>query len=249
MFAIVEIAGQQFKVEKDQKLYVHRLDAKEGSKVSFDKVLLTDDGKKINVGTPNVIGAEVKAKVLAHLKGDKVQVFKKKRRKGYQKLNGHRQYFSHIQIDEISLDGKASAGKPAAKKETAKKEEVKSKPAAKKTEGKTSVKKEETKKPAEKKTETKKPAATKKTAKSDNLTKIEGIGPKIAGILNEAGIDSFKKLAETKAEKVSEILVEAGGNAYNRFDTTTWPDQAKLASEGKWDELKTWQDELKGGKQ
>lgn len=101
MYAIVKIAGQQFKVEKDQKIFVHRLNAEEGSKVDFDNVLLTDNNGKINVGTPSLSGAKVSATVLNHLKGKKVLVFKKKRRKGYQKMNGHRQYLSHIQINEI----------------------------------------------------------------------------------------------------------------------------------------------------
>jgi len=101
MFAIVEIAGQQFKVAADQELFVHRLDAKEGDSVSFDNVLLTSDGKKTNVGTPNLNGAKVKATVLEHLKGDKVIVFKKKRRKGYRVKNGHRQSFSKIKVESI----------------------------------------------------------------------------------------------------------------------------------------------------
>ena len=87
MYAIVEIAGQQFKVEKDQQIFVHRLDAKQGTKVSFDKVLLTDDNGKVNVGSPLVKGMSVTAKVMEHLKGDKVIVFKKKRRKGYKVKN------------------------------------------------------------------------------------------------------------------------------------------------------------------
>jgi large subunit ribosomal protein L21 len=101
MYAIVEIAGQQFKIEKDQKIYVHRLNAEEGSKVEFDRVLLIDNEGKINVGKPTVKGAKVSATVLNHLKGDKVLVFKKKRRKGYQKLNGHRKYLSRIEINTI----------------------------------------------------------------------------------------------------------------------------------------------------
>ncbi|MCC6684112.1 MAG: 50S ribosomal protein L21 [Bacteroidia bacterium] len=101
MFAIVEIAGQQFKVEKDQTLVVHRLQNEEGASVEFDKVLLVDNNGSVKVGTPVVGGAKVKAKVLNHLKGDKVIVFKKKRRKGYKKKNGHRQYFTKIQISDI----------------------------------------------------------------------------------------------------------------------------------------------------
>ncbi len=101
MYAIVEIAGQQFKVEKDSKLYVHRLSAEEGSIIDFEKVLLIDNDGAINVGTPIIEGAKITAKVLSHLKGDKVIVFKKKRRKGYQKSNGHRQYLSQIQVESI----------------------------------------------------------------------------------------------------------------------------------------------------
>ena len=120
MYAIVEIAGQQFKVAKDQKVFVHRLQDKEGSKVTFDNVLLLDDGK-VTVGAPAIEGAAVSAKILKHLKGDKVIVFKKKRRKGYKVKNGHRQYLSEIQIESIVASGakKASAKKSEPKKETA----------------------------------------------------------------------------------------------------------------------------------
>ena len=101
MYAIVEIAGRQFKVEKGRKLYVYRLQGDEGSSVSFDKVLLTDNDGQVKVGTPVVEGAVVNATILKHLKDDKVIVFKKRRRKGYQVKNGHRQYLTQIQIDEI----------------------------------------------------------------------------------------------------------------------------------------------------
>jgi large subunit ribosomal protein L21 len=101
MYAIVEIAGQQFRVENEKKLFVHLLDASEGDSVDFDKVLLVDNDGKVDVGTPTVKGAKVTAKVLEHVKGDKVLVFKKKRRKGYKKLNGHRQQFTQIQIENI----------------------------------------------------------------------------------------------------------------------------------------------------
>ena len=102
MNAVVEISGKQFKVSKDTKLYVHRLDAKEGAKVSFENVLLLDNGEKLLVGTPNVKGASVEAKVLKHLKDDKVIVFKKKRRKGYRVKNGHRQALTEIVIEKVS---------------------------------------------------------------------------------------------------------------------------------------------------
>ena len=149
MYAIVEIAGQQFKVEKDQQIFVHRLEAKEGSKVDFDKVLLMDNAGKVNVGAPVITGAKVTAKVLEHLKGDKVIVFKKKRRKGYKVKNGHRQYLTKLEIQKI--DTKA----PAVKKAVPKKE---AKPAAKKV----TVKKAAAKKPATKKAPAKKKITAKK---------------------------------------------------------------------------------------
>jgi large subunit ribosomal protein L21 len=115
MYAIVEIAGQQFKVSKDLKVYVNRLADKEGDAISFAKVLLLDDAGTITLGAPAVEGASVEATVLQHLKGDKVIVFKKKRRKGYKKRNGHRQYLTQIQISGITTPG----AKKATKKEAA----------------------------------------------------------------------------------------------------------------------------------
>jgi large subunit ribosomal protein L21 len=102
MFAIVSIAGQQFKVEEGQQIFVHRLAANEGDNVSFDTVHLIDNNGSVRIGAPNISGASVKASVLGHLKGDKVVVFHKKRRKGYRKKNGHRQAFTKIKIDSIA---------------------------------------------------------------------------------------------------------------------------------------------------
>src|SRR5690554_10081 len=121
MYAIVEIAGQQFKVEKDQKVFVHRLATEEGKQVSFDNVLLLADGDKVTVGAPAINGAQVGAKVLKHLKGDKVIVFKKKRRKGYRVKNGHRQSLTEIVIESIVASGATPAKKEEAKKAPAKK--------------------------------------------------------------------------------------------------------------------------------
>ncbi|AIZ40681.1 MULTISPECIES: 50S ribosomal protein L21 [Cellulophaga] len=213
MYAIVEIAGQQFKVAKDQKVYVHRLQNEEGSKVTFDNVLLLEDGSNITIGAPAIDGAAVEAKVIKHLKGDKVIVFKKKRRKGYKVKNGHRQYLTELVIESIVSSG----AKKAEKKAEPKKEAVKAAP---------------------------KKAAAKATDKADDLKKVEGIGPKIAETLVAAGISTFAELAKTDAAKISEIIADVRGNHV----TDTWPAQAKLAAEGKWDELKKWQDELDGGK-
>jgi large subunit ribosomal protein L21 len=126
MYAIVEIAGQQFKVAKDQKVYVHRLKGEEGSKVTFDNVFLLDDNGNISIGAPAIEGAAVTAKILGHLKGDKVIVFKKKRRKGYIKKNGHRQALSEIQIESIVASGakKAAPQKAVTKAEAPKAEAV-----------------------------------------------------------------------------------------------------------------------------
>ena len=223
MYAIVEIAGQQFKVAKDQKVFVHRLSTEEGKKVAFDNVLLIGDGDNVTLGAPAIDGAQVGAKVLRHLKGDKVIVFKKKRRKGYRVKNGHRQSLTEIVIESIATSG----AKKAAPKKEAKAEPKAAAPA----------------KEAAPKAEAKK-AAPKKAAKADDLKKVEGIGPKIASTLVEAGVDTFAKLAKTDAAKISEIIAGVRGNHV----TDTWPAQAQMAADGKWDELKKWQDELDGGK-
>ncbi len=232
MYAIVEIAGQQFKVKKDQKLFVHRLPQAEGESVSFQKVLMIANDNNFNFGAPAIEGAEVTAKVLRHLKGDKIIVFKKKRRKGYRVKRGHRQYLTEIQIESIVESG-AKPEKASAKKTTRKKAEQKEdKKAAKASDS-----------PAPKKT------TTKKASKGDDLKKIEGIGPKIAQILSENGYDTFEKLAQADPAEISKILVEKGGKRYAMHDPATWPKQARLAADGKWDELAKLQDELKGGRE
>ena len=161
MYAIVEIAGHQYKVQKDQQVFVNRLDAKEGAKIKFDKVLLMDKGGDVTVGAPAISGLAVHATVERHLKGDKVLVFKKKRRKGYQKLNGFRPYLTEIRITDIK---KAAAKKAAPKKEEAAADE---KPAAKKPAAKKSAaKKAAAKKPTAKKAAPKKAAGKKPAAKT-----------------------------------------------------------------------------------
>ena len=244
MYAIVEIAGQQFKVAKDQKVFVHRLQEKEGSKITFGNVLLLDDGK-VTIGAPAIEGAAVSAKILKHLKGDKVIVFKKKRRKGYKVKNGHRQYLSEIQIESIVASGAKKAPAPAkkaaapVKAAAPKKEAVKVEKTApvKAAAPKKEVVKVEKAAPAPK-------AATPKNVKADDLKKIEGIGPKIAETLVAAGVATYADLAKAKPAKISEIIAGVRGNHI----PDTWPQQAKLAADGKWDELKVLQDKLDGGK-
>ena len=101
MYAIVDIAGKQFKVAKDQYIYAPKLEGEAGAAISFDKVLLIDDGGAVNIGAPTVSGAKVSGKILEHVKGNKVIVFKKKRRKGYVVKNGHRQQYTKVQIESI----------------------------------------------------------------------------------------------------------------------------------------------------
>jgi len=143
MYAIVEIAGQQFKVAQDQKLFVHRLADKEGTKVSFDQVYLLDDGKKVTVGAPAIAGASVEAKIISHLKGEKVIVFKKKRRKGYRVKNGHRQALTELVIEKIQATGAKAKKEAAPAKES--KPVAKVAPAAKKAASKKAAPKAEKK--------------------------------------------------------------------------------------------------------
>ncbi len=213
MYVIVEIAGLQYKVEQDQQIFVNRLQAEEGETVTFDKVLLSDNGS-VEVGAPVIDGMAVEAKVLEHLKGDKVIIFKKKRRKGYAVRNGYRSSLTKIEITSIGAGAKkASSAKAAPKKEAPKVEK----------------------------------AAPKADAKGDDLKKVEGVGPKVMGIFNEAGIHTFADMAAKTPEELKEILAPHGGR-YAGMSTDTWPKQAQLASEGKWEELQKWQDELDGGK-
>jgi large subunit ribosomal protein L21 len=162
MYAIVDIAGQQFKVQKNMRVYVHRLDASEGSKVEFSNVLLMEKDGKVQVGTPLIDGAKVAATVIGHLKGDKVLVFRKKRRKGFKRMNGHRQFLTQVLIQGIL--GKGETLKP--EDEVAIKKPVKKSEAAPKVEesAEAEVKKAPAKKKAVKKTTTAKKAPAKKTA-------------------------------------------------------------------------------------
>lgn len=183
MYAIVNIAGQQFKVEKDQRIFVHRLEGKEGDKLNFDEVLLIDNDKTVLVGEPLIKGARITGKVISHAKGDKVQVFKKKKRKGYQVQTGHRQYLTEIRIQEIlektaAPKKETTSAKPASAKGPEAKAKAEKAPAAKTATGKKATEKPQASKaPAAKsatskasgsKTAAKKPATKKPVAKKDD---------------------------------------------------------------------------------
>jgi len=243
MYAIVEIAGQQVKVAKDQKVFVNRLSVEEGKSVSFDNVLLIGDGDNITIGAPAINGALIGAKVVKHLKGDKVIVFKKKRRKGYRVKNGHRQALSQIVIESIVASGAAPAKKDEAKKAEPKKE---TKSTAK----------------AEAKPETKKATPTKKEVEvsenlvtraehraedahieinidkvlhsigtalkgdADDLQLINGIGPVYEEKLNELGIYTFEQISKLKAADREELSA-IDGITRDKIESDEWVKQAK----------------------
>jgi len=207
MYAIVEIAGQQFKVVKDQKVFVHRLQSEEGKQVAFDNVLLIGDGDKITVGAPAIDGAQVGAKVLKHLKGDKVIVFKKKRRKGYRVKNGHRQSLTEIIIESIAASGAKKAAKVENEgaKKAAKVENEGAKKAAKvENEGAkkaAKVENEGAKKAAKVENEgAKKAAPAKATVKAEPKAKVEVTAPKAKATkdLSSLTVAELKEMAKTK---------------------------------------------------
>ncbi len=261
MYAIVEISGKQYKVRENDRLYVALREDAPDSKISLDRVLLVSSEDKVTVGTPVVEGASIEATVLAHVKADKVLVFKKKRRKRYRVKRGHRQPYTQILVDSLNLDGKgkkssaadAEVKAPKAKAETPKAEGKAPKAAVKAAKVEAKAAKVEAKTPkADAKApkaapKAKKPAARKVAKKGDDLTKIEGIGPKISGIFAEAGIDSFAKLAKAEMGTLNDLLA-AAGSRYKAAVPDTWPEQAALADAGDWDGLSKLQDALDGGR-
>ncbi len=240
MYAIVEIAGQQVKVAKDQKVFVNRLPVEEGKTVSFDNVLLIGDGDNITIGAPAINGAQIGAKVVKHLKGDKVIVFKKKRRKGFRKKNGHRQYLSEIMIESIVASGATPAKKEEAKKAAPKKE---TKPAAK-----TETKKAEPK--AKKEVEVSENLVTRAEHRAedanieinidkvlhsigtalksdaDDLKLINGIGPAYETKLNEVGIYTWEQISKLKAADREELSA-IDGITREKIESEEWVKQAK----------------------
>ena len=234
MYAIVEIAGQQFKVAKDQKVFVHRLAGEEGDSVSFDKVLLTGDGDTITLGAPAIDGALVDAKITRHLKGDKVIVFKKKRRKGYRVKNGHRQSLTEISIVGINLPGskKSTSAKKEAVKETPKAETKKAAPKAKKEvevsenlisraenraeEGNIEINVDKLLHSVG--------TATKSDA--DDLKEINGIGPVFETRLNEVGIYTYEQISKLKAADRDELSA-LEGITREKIESDEWVKQAK----------------------
>ncbi len=263
MYAVIKTGGKQYRVSPGDVLKVETIKAEVGESINFEEVLMIADGDNITVGTPLIASAKVAATVITHGRAKKVEIIKFRRRKHHQKRTGHRQNFTQVQIQNINGKGapekvmepktadaesdiqakdkasKAKAEKPTKAADTSKKTTAK-KPAA-------SAKKEtaEKKTASKAKASTTKKAAPKKTG-ADDLTKIEGIGPKAAQALTDAGLATFADLAKSTPTKIKKILDEAEGR-FGAMDPGTWPKQAKLAAADKWDELKKWQDEMDGG--
>jgi large subunit ribosomal protein L21 len=220
MFAVVKTGGKQYRLTIGEKLKIEQIAAEPGQVVALPEVLAVGSGETITLGTPVVAGAAVHATVLSHGRADKVRIFKMRRRKHYQKRQGHRQWFTEIFISEIAFNGQsAKAAAPALNTSAASFAAPAAAPVAK-------------------------AAPAKKASKAkigDDLTIVEGIGPKIAGLFIDAGITTFAQLADTSADKMKEILTAAGPR-YAIHNPTTWAEQAALARDGKMDELKAWQD-------
>jgi large subunit ribosomal protein L21 len=219
MFAVVKTGGKQYRLTIGEKLKIEQIAAEPGQVVALPEVLAIGSGETITLGTPVVAGAAVHATVLSHGRADKVRIFKMRRRKHYQKRQGHRQWFTEIFISEIAFNGQSATAAAPAMSATAAPFAASSAPA---------------------------PSASpaKKSAKAkigDDLVIIEGIGPKIAGLFIDAGITTFAQLADTSVERMQEILTAAGPR-YAVHNPTTWAEQAALARDGKMDELKAWQD-------
>ena len=242
MYAIVEIAGQQFKVEKDQKVFVHRLSTEEGKKVSFDNVLLIGDGNNVTLGAPAIDGAQVGAKVLSHLKGDKVIVFKKKRRKGYRVKNGHRQALTEIVIESIVASGATKAQKTEKAKPAKAEKAAPVKEAKKEAKPATKSKKEEVEVSENLVTRAEHRAedaniemnidkvlhsiGTATKAEADDLKEINGIGPAYEQRLNEVGIYTYEQISKLKAADRDELSA-IDGITREKIESEEWVKQAK----------------------
>ena len=242
MYAVIKTGGKQYRVSPGDKLKVETIDAEVGASFDFDTVLMISDGDKLTVGTPTIASAKVTAEVIAHGRAKKVEIIKFRRRKHHQKRTGHRQNFTQVEIQSINGKGAVAKKKAAPAK--------KAKTADSDTDAKTAKKAAAPKKTAEKKPAAKK-AAPKKAAppakkSADDLTKIEGIGPKASEALVAAGLATFADLGKAKVPAIQKILDESDGK-FGMMKPATWPKQAKMAADGKWDELKKWQDEMDGG--
>ncbi|MEN9560579.1 MAG: hypothetical protein RLZZ502_1790 [Pseudomonadota bacterium] len=225
MYAVIKTGGKQYRVAAGEKLKIEQIPQTIGEAVTFGEVLMVvgADSAGTAIGTPLVAGASVKATVVSEGRLDKVKIFKMRRRKHYQKRQGHRQYFSEVQITSIIGAGGVEIASFAA--------------------GATPAVAAAAQAPAKRSAK----VFGKTKTGADDLEIIEGIGPKIAQLCNAAGIVTFADLAAAPVDKLKSILHDAGSK-FAMHDPTTWPDQAALARDGKWDEFKTLTESLDGGK-
>jgi large subunit ribosomal protein L21 len=200
MYAVIKTGGKQYRVAAGQKIKVEQIAASIGQEVILNEVLAVGKDGDILLGAPLVAGASVTTQVVEHGRGEKVRIFKMRRRKHYQKHQGHRQNYTELFISAITSSMGNTAAVHVAK------------------------------------------------AVADDLTKVEGIGPKINEIFQKGGINTFAALADAKVDTLSALL-KAAGPRFSTHKPDTWPQQAALARDGKWDELKALQDALDGGKQ
>ena len=207
MYAVIKTGGKQYKVSAGDKIKVEQISADIGADIQIDQVLAVGNGAEIKVGAPLVGGATVSATVLFQGRHKKVTIFKMRRRKHYQKHQGHRQNYTELFVTGIA----SSLGEVKADAEALAK------------------------------------ARASRAAQSDDLVKIEGIGPKIAALLNTAGIRTFAQLSAASVDSLKEILAQ-GGSRFASHDPGTWPEQATLAANGEWDKFNALTDELKGGR-
>ena len=232
MYAVIKTGGKQYRVSAGQKLKIEQIPADLGATITFNEVLAVGSGADVVFGAPLVSGAKVDATVVSHGRGDKVTIFKMRRRKHYQRHGGHRQNYTEVFFSAIFGAGGtelAKADSPAI-----------SAPVALAAAGAPAA--------------AAKPAAAKKVAKvrgkardgSDDLELIEGVGPKIAELLKAAGIDTFDALAKAPVEKVQQVL-EAGGSKFNLAKPATWAEQAALAASGDWAAFDKLTEALVGG--
>jgi large subunit ribosomal protein L21 len=224
MYAVIKTGGKQYKVAAGEKLKVEQIPASIGEAVVFGEVLMVvgADAATTAIGTPLVVGAQVQATVINNGRHDKVKIFKMRRRKHYQKRQGHRQWFTEIQITSILGAGGVQIASAA----------LGMAPVAAAV--------------APKATRSKKVFGQTKTG-ADDLEVIEGIGPKIAELCHAAGIVTFADLAAASTDKLKSILHDAGSK-FAMHDPSTWAEQAALARDGKWDAFKALTDALDGGK-
>lgn len=219
-YAIVESGGKQYRVIEGRTIEVDRLAIETGKKFGFDRILLMVDDDDVMVGTPILSGIEVNVTVVDHTKGPKIDRFKYRPKKRIRVRGGHRQHFTRLLVDFIGKPGEERTLAPDASAGEVEEQEQTNVDVVDAPDAPVSV-------------------------EADDLTLIEGIGPKVAEVLGEAGILTFAQLAEAKADDVQKILNEAG---LNMMDATSWPAQAKLAADDDMDGLKKMQDKLSGGR-